>query len=652
MFDRDPKQHLTQTTSWPASPGEQAVRTEPRAAETALADQELSWGWLPALSLLEACGLYLLSIADTYARAWNQWAEILFWATIFVLVLPIAIRLVSAHASRRERIGLVALLGLALYLVKVMHSPFAFTFSDELLHANTAIKIIQSHHLFPPNNILPVIAYYPGLETVTSALAELSGLSVFVSGLVVVGFARLILVVSLFLVFELISRSPRIAGVSTMLYMANPNFLFWSAQFSYESLALPIAAMMLFMVLRQENAKSRPEARALAVLSFIVMAAVIITHHLTSLLLIGLIFIISALYTFLQIFPINLFGMKSPNRKVSSHWLIALAGLALWLVWAIYEAPFVRIYLLQIFQPALQSAIQAILGQGTTRHLFQSTSGSVSPLWERIIGLSSAVLLLVGLVIGLNKIRKLPRIHPVALILTLAGIGYFGILMMRFLPAGWEIANRASEFLFVGLAFVLGYASLAIWENLRRGLFNKAFWTAAIAIIFMGGVITGWVPSLRIAKPYEVTVGHLTIVPQGISAAEWMNVMIGPNQKIAADEANSRPMLLYGGEDAFSGSYPNMKTILGEAALKPWEIDFLKNLQIRYILLDNRKISQNNMTGIYFDHTYGGALPSSQLYPANVMDKFNNIKGISRLFDSGNIAIYDIGAFINGTTVK
>ena len=50
------------------------------------------------------------------------------------MILPSAMRLITLEPTRRERMGIVTALGLSLYLVKVIHSPFAFTYSDEFLH--------------------------------------------------------------------------------------------------------------------------------------------------------------------------------------------------------------------------------------------------------------------------------------------------------------------------------------------------------------------------------------------------------------------------------------------------------------------------------------------------------------------------------------
>ncbi|HJZ47907.1 MAG TPA: hypothetical protein VKE41_12100, partial [Roseiflexaceae bacterium] len=138
-----------------------------------------NWGWLPALSLLSAFALVLIALANNGARVGAAWSDVLFWAGLLLLLVPAAARLVAPEAERPERIGIITLLGMGLYLVKVLHSPLSFTFSDELQHWRTAGDIIEGGYLFAENPLLPVSSLYPGLESITVALVDLSGLSLF-----------------------------------------------------------------------------------------------------------------------------------------------------------------------------------------------------------------------------------------------------------------------------------------------------------------------------------------------------------------------------------------------------------------------------------------------------------------------------------------
>ena len=96
----------------------------------------------------------------------------------------------------------------------------------------------------------------------------------------------MILVLALFLFSERVSGSARVAGIATLLYMANPNFIFWSAQFSYESMALPLAVLVIYAATRRTEAIRADRHFGFTLTALLSIGAVVITHHLTSYLLV------------------------------------------------------------------------------------------------------------------------------------------------------------------------------------------------------------------------------------------------------------------------------------------------------------------------------------------------------------------------------
>ena len=147
------------------------------------------------------------------------------------------------------------LLGLSLYLVKVVHDAPSFTFSDELVHAFNVEQIREHSHLFHHNPILDGDAVLPGLRgrdlgprrrSAGSPPTPPGWSSSASPGLTLIG--------ALFLLFERVGGSARTAGLAAAIYTTNFNFLFWGAQFSYESLALPLLVVVLLMLSEREVA--------------------------------------------------------------------------------------------------------------------------------------------------------------------------------------------------------------------------------------------------------------------------------------------------------------------------------------------------------------------------------------------------------------
>src|SRR6187455_2985670 len=98
--------------------------------------------------------------------------------------------------------------------------------------------------------------------------------------------ARLIFVLALFLFFERASGSARIAGVASLIYMTNPHFLYFDAQFGYETMALPLAAVVLFVIARRAQTP-RAVWSGLTVIALVTIGSVVVTHHVTSAMLAG-----------------------------------------------------------------------------------------------------------------------------------------------------------------------------------------------------------------------------------------------------------------------------------------------------------------------------------------------------------------------------
>ena len=106
--------------------------------------------------------------------------------------------------------------------------------------------------------MLPTTPYYPGLEGATSALMTLTGISSYGAGTILVGAARLDLHGRALLPLRpRVSGSAGGAGLGVAIYTGSCNFLFWGAQFSYESLALPLLVVVLMAFAEREASRRR-----------------------------------------------------------------------------------------------------------------------------------------------------------------------------------------------------------------------------------------------------------------------------------------------------------------------------------------------------------------------------------------------------------
>src|SRR6185437_14151363 len=118
------------------------------------------------------------------------------------------------------------------------------------------------------NPLNAVVTDYPGLHLVTAVVAGATGGSVLVTGTVVVVLARIAGCLAVYLLAERLVRAPGTALLAVVVFVANPAYAFFDAQYSYESLAAPIVAVVLVAA-----------TRGAYVAAGVLTAFVTVTHH-------------------------------------------------------------------------------------------------------------------------------------------------------------------------------------------------------------------------------------------------------------------------------------------------------------------------------------------------------------------------------------
>src|SRR5665213_3783732 len=113
-------------------------------------DARFSRLWTCLVTASLGVGLALVDVADIESRRGYDYTRstYFFWAGVSIIFVPAALRLLMKDVNRRERLTLVVLLGLSLFLVKFLGSPSAFTFSDEYVHLRNTQDILRTCLLY------------------------------------------------------------------------------------------------------------------------------------------------------------------------------------------------------------------------------------------------------------------------------------------------------------------------------------------------------------------------------------------------------------------------------------------------------------------------------------------------------------------------
>lgn len=602
------------------------------AAETGAGERPATLGRIPLIALISASGLLICAVAQALSRATLAPPGLIYWIGLLLIVAPIFWRLCSIEPSAGERLTLVSLLGLALYGVKVVRDSFVFGYSDEPVHAFNAELIAESHQLFGDNSILPITANYPGLEGATSALMTMSGLSSFSAGLIVVGAARLTMVMALFFLFRRISNSARVAGLAVAVYVGNFNFLYFSAQYSYESLALPLLVVVL-VALAERSAASRGEVAAWTVPIALLIAAIVVTHHLTSFALVITLIALAVLY--------RVFRERAPGP---SPWPFAALALGLALIWLTVAASNTVGYLTPVLNDAITEAVDTITGNTEPRALFEaSESTSVpdsTPLVARVVAVSSILILFAATAFGLRQVWRRRRRNPLALLFCVAAAGFFATLALRVVPAAWETGNRASGFLFIGLAFVATYALFERRIQRMSPPLRRVLLTAALSMVCIGGAIAGWPWDTHLAKPVRASADGRSIESESLGLGRWAGEYL-PGERFAAPVADARQLLERGMVHAQAGRNPGIEEILAEPTLAGWHLPTLREERLEFVVADIRERAEDGLRGYAFSVRPPAGTPDDLQLPSGA-PKFENLYATARVFDSGRIVVYDL----------
>lgn len=623
-------------------------------------------GAAPLLALVAALGVALIASANNGARLEHSGSEALFWVGLLLIYLPIVLRLFGRGASAAERMALVIMLGTALYLVKVVHSPAGFTLHDELASWRGVWDLLESGHLFSVNPLVGGYSVFPGMTAVTGALTQLSGLSIFVSALILIGVARVVLMVALFLILERAARSARVAGIAIAVYACNPSILYFDSQFGYESLALAIAGAYLLVVMRGGGLNRRqrrvPTPNLLVALG-VLIAGMVITHHLTTYAMIAFLGLwTGAIWVLRRRPPLGqLLAPGSAGRRNRTWAFVAatvrtrlrvgpalgcllLGGAGLcWFAFVAGGAT--QDELGGVFANALSALFHLVFGGGGTKTLFKAGTGQVDPLIVRVLGLASVGVLALVIPLGVWRVWREHRASTLAISLAAVGLLYPFTLVPRLTAAGSEISQRASEFVFVGIGFVAAILYLHLAESLgrQRSRLLALVATGLTGLVFVGGVILGESPVTRQPGRFEVGAESRSISPQGAAAARFAAEHLPPDSRILVDGPNG--LLL--------GSYGELDPVIGSIRGIPVpEVFFSKQFgfndrvvivrdAIDYIVVDRRLGHSLPVDGYYYDRDEPRANERTNAISATSLRKFNSAPGINRIYDNGPIVIYD-----------
>jgi hypothetical protein len=586
-----------------------------------------------------AAGVLVISAADAVGRAGlgggaHDAAVAAYWlGEALIFAGPTALVLGRATPGEAPAAWLAVALGLATYLVKYLYSPTAFQFSDEFLHLRTLATLLASHHLFGVNYALPVSPGYPGIEVVTSALTDLTGLAVFPAGLIVAGLAHLVFTAALYTLLRRVSNSTRVGLAAVTIYATNPHYQVFDAIFGYQTLALAFFALAL-LALRAATrpgatkpGAGRPDttrARAVAVwlLAAVFAAVTAVTHHVTSYVLVAVALLIAttALFT-------GSAGGSRGRSEFAAPAYFAAGCAALVALWTGLVSPGTVSYLSPAVSQLADGVRSALAG-----HVAKAggTAPLPTPAGDRVAGIAVAVVIMVVIPFGWRHIWRSQRGEAWALALGAGAALYYPCVVLPFVTTdGSELAGRLLTFVYIPVGYTLAVALVARPPLPRR----KAMAAAAAVVLVAGGISMGWPPWWeRLPGGYVVDGFESGINAESLAAANWAAATLPPGQRVAADYTNNLLLGTLGGQNPVNGVtalFCGGTWTLADALIA-------RQQAVRYLVVDLRTSEYRAPDGSLFAEA--SSCPSP--IPRADLSKFASVHGMTRVYDSGNIIVY------------
>ncbi len=611
-----------------------------------------NYTWISLLCLNAAIALFLMAAGQGAGRHEAPVAPLIFWSGVILLLFPTAGRIASPALSRAERLFLLVLLSEALFFFKLLYAPTSFVHFDEFLHWISAYDVLFRHRLFLGNSLLPISPAYPGLELLTTALANLTGLSIFFSYVLTAVVLKAVFISALFLFFEKITGSARLAALAALIYMGNASFAVFDSQFAYQSLAIVLCALV--MLTESEMGRLRQQgARGLLFLAMLI-GALAITHHLSA-------FACAAYLVSLAIIETMRRDDSVPLSK--RIWLPAagaLLGLALPLLWIYAKGIQISDYFGPVLELGAEELRNKLYGLSGARKLFVAADGTVQPIFYRLAGILSTLLIALGLATGFfrtlalaaepppssgwDRVLKVARLRwreSRILLLALAAFAFPVSVALRLTSSAWEIGNRMSSFVFIAAGLVVAVSIVHFWQT-RATWWNLLATNLAIGTILLGGITTG-AGLQAIRGGYKVGADAESIEPMGIGAALWARTWLGEGNRFAADRTNRILLASYGQQHVvttIANGVDESRIFLSDA-LTPDTLYPIKDGQVDYLLVDLRLSTAPALLGHYFEQNeQGHGRPPS----VSKLLKFDTSNKAGRIFDNGWTVIFDVRA--------
>jgi hypothetical protein len=600
----------------------------------------------------------------------DQMTFALYWAGFLVGMLSLTALACAVGIDELTR--MFALVGLALFgtLPKFLRNPNGPLGTDEYAHLRQILEAYLRGDVGHVSYMLPITQTFPGLHQTVSAIAHLTGLSLWTVALGVIVLAHILSVVGSYQLVRAVGACPAGAATGAVVYTLNPSWILFDTSVAYESLAVPLLIWCLAVAVASARGGTRFRARYIAAAA---LAATVtpVVHHLTTIILCALLVALAVA----SLVRRRTRGVDSADvaPREDQAWPLVIVTLCAWGATAVWFSGQLH-EIIAYLSPSLTrgwAQLSQIIGlsprpptvETGKRSLF---AGARIPFYEILSAFMLpvvvfAVVLVAGCVIWRNRRRIGSAVWVFAGLASL----FFLSLPALFTTGGTEGAHRSWAFSFIGIAVLCGLArsfslhrdDATAEEEHRRppavvllgGIFHSPNVRIAVAgavfvAMAVGGMGAGQ-ENVSSRFPGVPSVGddERSINPEGKAISDWIVAHSAIDTPVLADRYASFELGAYGRMATLSPSplFPLWDMFMQEAPISPTVLKELSDSKIRYIVVDARMATVRPALGYWFSVDEPGA-NSNYLYPASALARFNCLPWLRATYGAGPLTVYQV----------
>ena len=585
--------------------------------------------WLPLGVLVSAAGALVVAMA--YRTAQDGAAPVryyaVFWIGALLLVAPATYGSLRKGAGEAARTWALLALGICTYVPKFLRNPYGPLYHDELAHFRAVEDLIHSHHLYTQNPIITIIGDFPGLHIVTAALEQLSGLTFWQTATIIILVAHCSALMGVYHLGRLLLPNSRMAALMAVLYATNSGFLYFDTEFAYESLAISYFFWILGLTLTASRRGSG--SWRTSVLAGGLTLACVVTHHLTTVVLVVLCAIVAAAHLVHR----GADQKRGAWRAFAVTGLLGAGGFAFWILAVAHET---YAYLRPYVGAASHELAGEASGAGGGRTLY---AASVEPVYERLLGFLSPLVVALLFLWSVVRTRLYSRFDRRGTVLGVAAFGalYFPSLIFILSPSGAEGARRSWDFTYVGVAFVVvtcaGPWFARLWQ--RRG--TRWLVCAALSGLFIGNVGAGLDDPYRFPGPYLYGSDTRSLTTEDVSVGKLFG-REHHDTRVVTDRYSGLALVAYG--NAFTASpsrgFPSYDLWTRPGTPAPYLVHELESSGYRYTVVDGRIAHFEPQIGTYFEPDE----PSELHISKQAIAELNDVRWATKIIATNNYSVY------------